>query len=63
MTNQVPPLEGHDVSADPALLEALHRGGAGWAETSWPSSGGTWFVTSCVAWVIAVRVLLVGNFG
>ncbi|MFD7655039.1 acyl-CoA dehydrogenase family protein [Actinosynnema sp. NPDC059797] len=32
VTNQVPPLEGHDVSADPALLDGLHRGGAGWAE-------------------------------
>ncbi|GAA3387257.1 acyl-CoA dehydrogenase family protein [Streptomyces roseoviridis] len=33
VTNQVPPLTGHDVSADPALLEALRREGAGWAET------------------------------
>jgi putative acyl-CoA dehydrogenase len=32
VTNQVPPLSGHDVAADPALLDALHRGGAGWAE-------------------------------
>ncbi|GAA1303197.1 acyl-CoA dehydrogenase family protein [Saccharothrix xinjiangensis] len=32
VTNQVPPLEGHDVSADPALLDGLRRGGAGWAE-------------------------------
>ncbi|MHA4773259.1 acyl-CoA dehydrogenase family protein [Streptomyces sp. MSC1_001] len=32
VTNQVPPLTGYDVSADPALLEALHREGAGWAE-------------------------------
>ncbi|MET9954276.1 acyl-CoA dehydrogenase family protein [Streptomyces sp. NPDC006339] len=32
VTNQVPPLTGHDVAADPALLEALHREGAGWAE-------------------------------
>ncbi|ROQ26447.1 putative acyl-CoA dehydrogenase [Streptomyces sp. PanSC19] len=32
VTNQVPPLTGHDVSADPALLEALRREGAGWAE-------------------------------
>ena len=30
--NQVPPLEGHDTAADPALLEGLHREGAGWAE-------------------------------
>ncbi|HXW46523.1 MAG TPA: acyl-CoA dehydrogenase family protein [Streptosporangiaceae bacterium] len=29
--NQVPPLEGHDVAADPALLAALNREGAGWA--------------------------------
>ena len=28
--NQVPPLVGHDVAADPALLEALEREGAGW---------------------------------
>ncbi|MET0133053.1 MAG: acyl-CoA dehydrogenase family protein [Kibdelosporangium sp.] len=32
VTNQVPPLAGHDVAADPALVEALHREGAGWAE-------------------------------
>ncbi|WP_128984728.1 acyl-CoA dehydrogenase family protein [Streptomyces roseicoloratus] len=32
VTNQVPPLTGHDVSADPALMEALRREGAGWAE-------------------------------
>ncbi|GAA2840910.1 isovaleryl-CoA dehydrogenase [Crossiella cryophila] len=32
VTNQVPPLTGHDTAADPALLEALHREGAGWAE-------------------------------
>jgi putative acyl-CoA dehydrogenase len=30
--NQVPPLEGHDTAADPALLEGLHREGAGWSE-------------------------------
>jgi putative acyl-CoA dehydrogenase len=29
--NQVPPLAGHDVAADPALLEAVDREGAGWA--------------------------------
>ncbi|WHT16018.1 isovaleryl-CoA dehydrogenase [Crossiella sp. CA-258035] len=32
VTNQVPPLLDHDVAADPALVEALHREGAGWAE-------------------------------
>ena len=32
VTNQVPPLVGHDVAADAALLEGLHRHGAGWAE-------------------------------
>ncbi|MEV0680685.1 acyl-CoA dehydrogenase family protein [Actinosynnema sp. NPDC050436] len=32
VVNQVPPLEGHDVAEDPALLDGLHRGGAGWAE-------------------------------
>jgi putative acyl-CoA dehydrogenase len=32
VVNQVPPLTGHDVAADPALLSALHREGAGWAE-------------------------------
>jgi putative acyl-CoA dehydrogenase len=31
VTNQVPPLGGHDVAADPALLEGLTREGAGWA--------------------------------
>ncbi|MEW2374986.1 isovaleryl-CoA dehydrogenase [Micromonospora sp. NPDC047812] len=29
--NQVPPLVGHDAADDPALLDALHREGAGWA--------------------------------
>ncbi|GAA3087952.1 isovaleryl-CoA dehydrogenase [Streptosporangium carneum] len=29
--NQVPPLTGHDVSADPALLSGVAREGAGWA--------------------------------
>jgi putative acyl-CoA dehydrogenase len=32
VTNQVPPLTGHDVAADPALLEGLRRHDAGWAE-------------------------------
>jgi putative acyl-CoA dehydrogenase len=32
VNNQVPPLAGHDLAADPALLEGLHREGAGWAE-------------------------------
>ncbi len=32
VTNQVPPLVGHDTAQDPALLGALHREGAGWAE-------------------------------
>ncbi|MBE1494834.1 putative acyl-CoA dehydrogenase [Amycolatopsis lexingtonensis] len=31
VTNQVPPLTGHDVGDDPALLEGLERAGAGWA--------------------------------
>ena len=31
VTNQVPPLAGHDAGADPALLEGLERAGAGWA--------------------------------
>jgi putative acyl-CoA dehydrogenase len=30
VTNQPPPLVGHDVAADPALLEAVDREGAGW---------------------------------
>jgi putative acyl-CoA dehydrogenase len=29
--NQVPPLTGHDVAGDPALLAAVDREGAGWA--------------------------------
>ncbi|WP_017557608.1 acyl-CoA dehydrogenase family protein [Nocardiopsis baichengensis] len=29
--NQATPLEGHDVAADPALLEGVERQGAGWA--------------------------------
>src|SRR3954470_2922054 len=32
VTNQVPPLIGHDISTHPALLEGLHREGAAWAE-------------------------------
>ena len=32
VTNQVPPLVGHNISAHPALFEGLHREGAGWAE-------------------------------
>ncbi len=32
VTNQVPPLVGHDVAADAALIDGLHRHGAGWAE-------------------------------
>jgi putative acyl-CoA dehydrogenase len=32
VTNQVPPLVGHDVAADAVLLDGLHRHGAGWAE-------------------------------
>ncbi|WP_326949635.1 acyl-CoA dehydrogenase family protein [Amycolatopsis sp. NBC_01307] len=31
VVNQVPPLNGHDVAADPALLDGLERAGAGWA--------------------------------
>ena len=30
--NQVPPLAGHDIADDPALLAAASREGAGWAE-------------------------------
>ncbi len=33
VTNQVPPLVGHDIATHPALLEGLHREGAGWAES------------------------------
>ncbi|HXV91691.1 MAG TPA: acyl-CoA dehydrogenase family protein [Pseudonocardia sp.] len=32
VTNQVPPLVGFSTADDPALTEALHREGAGWAE-------------------------------
>ncbi|MGH3417912.1 MAG: DNA alkylation response protein, partial [Actinocrinis sp.] len=32
VTNQVPPHTGLDISTHPALWEALHREGAGWAE-------------------------------
>jgi putative acyl-CoA dehydrogenase len=32
VTNQVPPIVGADISTHPALLEGLHREGAGWAE-------------------------------
>ena len=42
VTNQVPPLVGHDTSADPALREGLEREGAGWAldEVSAPRAAG-----------------------
>ena len=32
VTNQVPPVVGHDISTSPALFEGLHREGGGWAE-------------------------------
>ena len=32
VVNQAPPLTGHDAAEDAALLQALHREGAGWAE-------------------------------
>jgi putative acyl-CoA dehydrogenase len=32
VTNQPPPLAGYDAAEDPAMLSALHREGAGWAE-------------------------------
>ncbi len=32
VTNQVPPIIGHDIGVHPALLEGLRREGAGWAE-------------------------------
>jgi putative acyl-CoA dehydrogenase len=32
VTNQVPPITGKDITTFPALLEGLHREGAGWAE-------------------------------
>ena len=31
VSNQVPDLVGHDVAADPPLIEGLEREGAGWA--------------------------------
>lgn len=31
VVNQVPPLAGHDIADDPALLDGLERAGAGWA--------------------------------
>jgi putative acyl-CoA dehydrogenase len=32
VTNQAPPLVGHDISTHPALIEGLRREGGGWAE-------------------------------
>ncbi len=32
VTNQVPPITGRDITTHPALVEGLHREGAGWAE-------------------------------
>ena len=40
VTNQPPPLAGYDASDDPALLEALRRSGAGWAEPGVRELGG-----------------------
>ncbi len=34
VSNQPPPLAGYDAADDPALLAALHREGAGWAQSS-----------------------------
>jgi putative acyl-CoA dehydrogenase len=34
VTNQPPPLTGYDAAEDSALLSALHREGAGWAESA-----------------------------
>ncbi|MEO6885718.1 MAG: acyl-CoA dehydrogenase family protein [Jatrophihabitantaceae bacterium] len=39
VTNQVPPLIGRDIATHPALLEGLHREGAGWAEAEVRSLG------------------------
>ena len=39
VVNQVPPLGDVDTAADPALLEALHREGAGWAEADVHAAG------------------------
>jgi hypothetical protein len=39
VVNQVPPLGDIDTAADPALLEALHREGAGWAEADVHAAG------------------------
>ncbi|WP_433294078.1 acyl-CoA dehydrogenase family protein [Pseudonocardia sp. CA-142604] len=39
VANQVPPLGDVDTAADPALLEALHREGAGWAEAEVHAAG------------------------
>ncbi|MCU1657097.1 MAG: aidB [Pseudonocardiales bacterium] len=33
VSNQVPPLVGSDVATHPALIEGLHREGAGWADS------------------------------
>ncbi len=32
VSNQVPPIEGRDITTHPALVEAVHREGGGWAE-------------------------------
>ncbi|MDT4899583.1 MAG: putative acyl-CoA dehydrogenase, partial [Pseudonocardiales bacterium] len=32
VTNQVPPIVGHDISTHAPLFEGMHREGAGWAE-------------------------------
>ncbi len=40
VTNQAPPLQDYNLfTADPALCEALHRGGAGWAHAALTQQG------------------------
>ena len=52
--NQPPPLTGYDVAADPALLDALHREGAGWAEDDVRDLG-------VLAAAVAVCVVVIGE--
>lgn len=50
VTNQVPPLVGHDTSADPALLEGIEREGAGWAVPEVREVGRLAGTAEAIAW-------------
>ena len=54
VTNQAPPLVGHDVAADDALLSGVVREGAGWHLEDLHRVEAMAFVNSLRGWVDAV---------